>query len=167
VSDDQELDGNTLRIYVALANADKSLGPREITRIVHLSSPSVAYRNLQKLEELGLIEKDAFGGYTVTQKQRVKGHFWVGGRLLPRPLFYAFFFIGILSVEVAIAIMRLIDGEQSPSDFVLLLIVTVTSTVLFLLEWILSIMSEGKKQRGKTAVTSEDLKKIRHKPKLN
>jgi hypothetical protein len=115
VNDDQELDGNTLKIYVALANADKPLGPREITRIAHLSSPSVAYRNLQKLEELELIEKDAFGGYTVKQKQKVKGHFWVGGRLFPRPFFYAFFFIGILSVEVVIAAMRLINGNPSPT----------------------------------------------------
>jgi len=155
VNGDQELDGNTLRIYVALANADKPLGPREITRIVNLSSPSVAYRNLQKLEELGLIEKDAFGGYTVKQRQRVKGHFWVGSRLFPRPLFYAFFFIGILSVEAVIATMRLINGEQFPYDFILLIIVTATSTILFLLEGTLSTMIERKKQRGKNGVTSE------------
>jgi len=91
VSDGQELDGIALRIYVALANADKPLGPREITRLVNLSSPSVAYRNLQKLEELGLIEKDAFGEYIVKQKQRVKGHFWIGDRLFPRPIFFAVF----------------------------------------------------------------------------
>jgi hypothetical protein len=138
VNDDQELDGNTLKIYVALANADKPLGPREITRIAHLSSPSVAYRNLQKLEELELIEKDAFGGYTVKQRQKVKGHFWVGGRLFPRPFFYAFFFIGILSVEVVIAAMRLINAEQFPYDFILLIVVTATATVLFLLEGALS-----------------------------
>ena len=144
---DQELDGNTLRIYVALANADKPIGPREITRIVHLSSPSVAYRNLQKLEELGLIEKDAFGGYTVKQRQRVKGHFWVGGRLFPRPLFYAFFFIGILSIEVIIVTMRLINGEPFPYDFILLIVVTATSTVLFLLEGTLPTMIERKRQR--------------------
>jgi hypothetical protein len=145
VNDDQELDGNTLRIYVALANADKPLGPREITRVANLSSPSVAYRNLQKLEELGLIEKDAFGEYTVKQKQRVKGHFWVGGRLLPRPLFYAFFFIGILSIETVIAAIRLIDAEPFSYDFILLIIVTATATVLFLFEWILSKMFEHKK----------------------
>jgi hypothetical protein len=138
VNDDQELDGNTLKIYVALANADKPLGPREITRIAHLSSPSVAYRNLQKLEELELIEKDAFGGYTVKQKQKAKGHFWVGGRLFPRPFFYAFFFIGILSVEVVIAAMRLINGNPLPYDFILLIVVTATATVLFLLEGTLS-----------------------------
>jgi len=147
VNGDQELDGNTLRIYVALANADKPIGPREITRIVHLSSPSVAYRNLQKLEELGLIEKDAFGGYTVKQRQRVKGHFWVGGRLFPRPLFYAFFFIGILSIEVIIVTMRLINGEPFPYDFILLIVVTATSTVLFLLEGTLPTMIERKRQR--------------------
>ncbi len=152
---DQELDGNTLRIYVALANADKPLGPREITRIVHLSSPSVAYRNLQKLEELGLIEKDAFGGYTVKQRQRVKGHFWVGSRLFPRPLFYAFFFIGVLSVEAVIVTMRLINGEQFPYDFILLIIVTATSTILFLLEGTLSTIIKRKKQRDKNGVTSE------------
>jgi hypothetical protein len=134
VNGDQELDGNTLRIYVALANSDKPLGPREITRIVHLSSPSVAYRNLQKLEELGLIEKNSFGEYAVKQKQKVKGHFWVGGKLFPRQLFYAFFFIGILSIEAVIATMRLINGEPFPYDFILLIIVTATSTVLFLLE---------------------------------
>jgi hypothetical protein len=134
VNGDQELDGNTLRIYVALANSDKPLGPREITRIVHLSSPSVAYRNLQKLEDLRLIEKNSFGEYTVKQRQKVKGHFWVGGKLFPRQLFYAFFFIGILSIEAVIAAMRLINSEPFPYDFILLIIVTATSTVLFLLE---------------------------------
>jgi hypothetical protein len=158
VNDDQELDGNTLRIYVALANADKPLGPREVTRIVHLSSPSVAYRNLQKLEELGLIEKDGFGEYTVKQRQRVKGHFWVGSRLFPRPLFYAFFFIGVLSIEAFIATMRIINCEQIPYDFILLIIVTTTSTILFLLEGILSTIIDGKKKRDKNAVTSEDFK---------
>ena len=138
MNDDQELDGNTLRIYVALANADKPLGPRELTRVVNLSSPSVAYRNLQKLEELELIERDAFGGYTVKQKQKVKGHFWVGGRLFPRPFFYAFFFIGIFSVEVVIAAMRLINSDPFPYDFILLIVVTATATVLFLLEGTLS-----------------------------
>jgi hypothetical protein len=158
VNRDQDLDGNTLRIYVALAKADKPLGPREITRIVHLSSPSVAYRNLQKLEELGLIEKDAFGEYILKQRQKVKGHFWVGGRLFPRPLFYAFFFIGILSIEAIIATMRILNGEPFPYDFILLIIVTATSTILFLLEATLPTILKRQKKRGKNAVTSKDFK---------
>ena len=62
---DQELDGTTLRVYVALVNQDKPVGPRELTRLANLSSPSVAYRQLQKLEELGLVEKTPYGDYTV------------------------------------------------------------------------------------------------------
>jgi hypothetical protein len=119
-------------------NEDKPLGPREITRLVHLSSPSVAHRNLQKLEELDLVEKDAFGEYTVKQKQSVKGHVWVGGRLFPRLMFYAFFFVGILSVEAVIAAARLLEGEQLQYDFILLVTVTAISFVLFLLEGMLS-----------------------------
>ena len=145
MSNDQELDGIALKIYVALANQDKPLGPREITRVVQLSSPSVAYRNLQKLEELGLIEKDAFGEYTVKQRQKVKGHFWLGDRLFARPLFYAFFFIGLLSVEVSIAIMKIIGNSQFSYDFILLIVVTSISTGLFLFEGIASKIFERKK----------------------
>ncbi|MCW4010521.1 MAG: helix-turn-helix domain-containing protein [Candidatus Bathyarchaeota archaeon] len=155
MNSDQELDGTTLRIYVALANSDKPLGPREVTRLAQLSSPSVAYRNLQKLEELGLVEKDAFGEYTIKQKQRVKGHLWVGSRLFPRLLFYAFFFIGILSVETIIAGLRLLESEPLQYDFILLIVVTATSTVLFLLEGILSNRFERKKQPIQHDATSE------------
>ena len=142
---DQELDGTTLRVYVALANQDKPVGPRELTRLANLSSPSVAYRQLQRLEELGLVEKDAFGGYTVKQRQSVKGYFWVGGRLFPRLVFYAFFFIGILSVEVVIAAARLLIGEPLQYDFILLLTVTATATALFLIEGAFSAKTQNKK----------------------
>ena len=147
MNDCQELDGITLRIYVALANSNKPLGPREITRIVNLSSPSVAYRNLQKLEELDLIEKDSFGEYTVKQRQRVKGHFWVAGRLFPRQLFYAFFFIGILSVEAVIATTRVINHSQFAYDFILLIVVTTAAMALFLLEGVMLTVYSYKKQR--------------------
>jgi hypothetical protein len=138
VTGDQDLDGTTLRIYVALVNEGKPLGPRELTRIANLSSPSVAYRNLQKLEELDLVQKDAFGEYTVKQRQSVKGHFWVGGRLFPRLMFYSFFFVGLFSVELVLAALRLLNGEVLAYDFVLLLIVTGVSLGLFLLEGTLS-----------------------------
>ena len=105
----------------------------------------MAYRNLQKLEELGLIEKDAFGEYIVKQRQWVKGHLWVGDRLFARPLFYAFFFIGLLSVEFSIATMKLINNSQFSYDFILLIVVTSISTVLFLLEGAFSKIFQHKK----------------------
>jgi predicted transcriptional regulator len=58
MTDNEELEGITLRVYVTLVNENKPLGPRELARKANLSSPSVAYRHLQKLEELELVEKD-------------------------------------------------------------------------------------------------------------
>jgi len=135
---DEELDGTTLKVYVVLAKQDKPLGPREVTRLANLSSSSVAYRQLQKLEELGLLEKNRYGEYAVKQRQSVKGHFWVGGRLFSHLVFYSFFFLGILSVEILIAGARLLVGEKMSYDFALLIIVTAASMVLFLLEGTLS-----------------------------
>jgi hypothetical protein len=145
VATDQELDGTTLKVYVALVNQDKPLGPRELTRLANLSSPSVAYRQLQKLEDLGLVEKTAYGDYVLKQKQSVKGYFWVGGKLFPRMIFYSFFFVGILSIEAVIAAARLLRGEQLQYDFILLVTVTATAIVLFLLEGVLSTRLQNKK----------------------
>jgi len=142
---EQELDGTTLRVYVALVNQDRAVGPRELTRIASLSSPSVAYRQLQKLEELGLVEKTEYGDYIVKGRQSVKGYFWVGGKLFPRMVFYAFFFVGILSIEAVIAAARVMVGEPLQYDFVLLIIVTATAMALFMLEGLLSGWKRSKK----------------------
>ena len=64
----------------------------------------------------------------------MKGHFWVGEHLFARPLFYAFFFIGILSMEVSIAVVKLLSKSAFSYDFILLLLVTAISTGIFLLE---------------------------------
>lgn len=142
---DEELEGTTLRVYVILVKHDKPLGPREVMRLANLSSPSVAYRQLQKLEDLGLVEKDPLGEYTIKQRQSVKGHFWIGRKLFPRLIFYSFFFLGILSVETVIGIARLLVGERLQYEYVLLISVTATAVALFLLEGILSSRFEKQK----------------------
>lgn len=144
---DEELEGTTLRVYVVLVKKDKPLGPREVTRLANLSSPSVAYRQLQKLEDLGLVEKDPFGEYTVKQRQSVKGHFWMGRKLFPRLVFYAFFFSGILSIETVIGIARFLVGEPLQYEFLLLISVTVAAVILFLLEGMLSSRFENTKSK--------------------
>ena len=131
---DEELNGTTLKVYVVVAKQDKPLGPREVTRLANLSSSSMAYRQLQKLEDLDLLEKNRYGEYSVKQRHSVKGHFWVGGRLFSHMVFYSFFFLGILSVEILIAGARLLIGENMSYDFALLIIVTAASIVLFLFE---------------------------------
>jgi hypothetical protein len=49
----QELNASTCHTYVYLVKTGKPVGPRDVMRGANLSSPSVAYRNLQKLVDLG------------------------------------------------------------------------------------------------------------------
>lgn len=85
-----ELKGTALKVYVLLVNENRPIGPRELTRLANLSSPSEAYRQLQRLEELGLIKKNGYGEHTVRQKQKVKSYLLVGGKLYPRIIFTRF-----------------------------------------------------------------------------
>ena len=53
-----KLKGNTLRVYWYLLQSSKnSAGPREIQRKLGFSSPALAVYHLDKLMELGLVEK--------------------------------------------------------------------------------------------------------------
>jgi len=97
-----ELDGNTLSVYVYVVRADEPVGTRDVTRGAELSSTSVAYRHLQKLENLGFIEKNSYGNYLLKQKVNIKGYVWVGKNLVPRLMYYSFFFLGAFAAEVSI-----------------------------------------------------------------
>ncbi len=87
-----ELQGNTLRVYWYLINSSKdSVGPRDVQRKLGFSSPSLAVYHLDKLVELGIVEKVA-GEYHVTRivdvgvlKQFTK----IRGFVFPRQILYA------------------------------------------------------------------------------
>jgi len=136
-STDEELEGTTLRVYLYVVKQNKPVGPRDVMREVNLSSPSGAYRHLQKLENLGLLEKNRYGRYVVKEKASIKGHFWIGRNLVPRLIFYSFFFIGILSVEIAIIAIRFYVKEPLQTEFIFLTFITTVAMVLFLFEGIL------------------------------
>ena len=87
-----ELEGNTLTVYAYIVHVAKPVGTRDVTRGANLSSTSVAHRHLQKLEESGLIEKNDYGDYILKEKTSINGHVWVGKNLVPRLMFYSFFF---------------------------------------------------------------------------
>jgi hypothetical protein len=130
-----ELEGNTLNVYAFVVKEGKPVGPREVMRGANLSSPSTAYRQLQKLESLGLIEKNTYGAYVAKEKASVSGHVWVGKNLVPRLICYSLFFFGILSVEAAILLVQFFFQAQTPSLAVLYLIpITAASAGLFLAE---------------------------------
>src|SRR6202142_566273 len=95
----EELEGNTLNVYAYIVHAAKPVGTRDVTRGAGLSSTSVAHRHLQKLEDYGLIEKNDYGDYILKEKTSVKGHVWIGRNLVPRLMFYSFFFMGAFGAE--------------------------------------------------------------------
>ena len=105
-------------------------------RGIALSSPSVAYRHLQKLQNLGFIQKNNYGQYVVSEKQAFKGYVWVGRNLLPRLLFYAFFLLGLCIVGLATVTLRVIAREEVQLELVFLIFATSISAILFMIEGI-------------------------------
>ncbi len=64
-ANNEELEGITLSVYLYAVKKGKPVGPRDVMKGVHLSSPSVAYRHLQKLEDLGCLQKNMYGEYII------------------------------------------------------------------------------------------------------
>ena len=88
------LHGTTLRVYWHIFKVDRPVGVRETQRALSLSSPSIALYHLEKLRELGILQKDSVGQYSVKETVQVgtlKLFLKVGHVILPRYLFYAVF----------------------------------------------------------------------------
>jgi DNA-binding transcriptional ArsR family regulator len=96
---DAQLRGNTLKAYLFIMKLSKPIGVRELQRALDLSSPSVAYHHLEKLERLGLVEKDEYGSYVALKNVEVnvlQAFARIGALLVPRFIFYAMFFTTLL-----------------------------------------------------------------------
>ena len=109
---EEELNASTFQTYLYLVKVGKPVGPRDVTRGANLSSPSVAYRNLQKLMDLGLVIKDTYGNYVVKEKLSMKGYVWIGKTLIPSFAIFGFIFLGVLITEIIILISHLIVGAS-------------------------------------------------------
>jgi hypothetical protein len=131
---DENLNATTFRTYVYLVKVEKPVGPRDVMRGANLSSPSVAYRNLQKLMDLGLVVKDAYGNYVMKEKRGMKGYVWVGKTLVPTLAIFGFVFIAVLVAEVAVLLPHLLLGASVQGAYWLLIIVTVVAAVILLVE---------------------------------
>jgi hypothetical protein len=130
-----ELEGNTLSVYAYVAKEGRPVGTRDVTRGANLSSPSVAHRHLLKLEALGLIQKNEYGEYTLREKVNVNGYVWVGRNLVPRLMFYFFFFMGAFGAELAIIVLSfLVLGSTIEVSFFFLTGMTAVAMILFLTE---------------------------------
>jgi hypothetical protein len=132
---DKEIAGNTLIVYAYVVGENRPVGTRDVMRGANLSSPSVAHRHLQKLEALGLLEKTRSGDYILKEKTGVSGHVWVGRNLVPRLMFYSFFFIGAFVAEIAIVLLSyLVPWLVIETSFLFLTGMTAVAMLLFFVE---------------------------------
>ena len=130
-----ELEGITLSVYLYAVKKDAPVGPRDVVKGAHLSSPSVAYRHLEKLEDLGLLQKNEYGEYVAKGKAHVRGYIWIGRRMMPKMLVYSLLFLSILIVEiVALAIHYAVETYEFKVFFLLLILITALAMGVFIAE---------------------------------
>jgi hypothetical protein len=101
-----ELRGKAWKVYWLLLKHDCPMSVRQVQRALRFSSPSVAQHHLERLCELGLVQKQTVGGcYFLVSKVKigVLRHFVKFGRLLfPRYFFYAVFSTTLYAIYLAI-----------------------------------------------------------------
>jgi len=116
---ESELKGKTLLVYwYLLQQPDHTVGVREVQRSLSFSSPSIAVHHLQKLENLGLIEKKGTGEYVLEEEVKVgilRLFTRLGSHLVPRYLFYSVLFTTMLTTYVAVSLL----AEVLPSFYAL------------------------------------------------
>jgi DNA-binding transcriptional ArsR family regulator len=98
-----EVRGTTLRVYWNVFRSEDAVGVREIQRACGLASPSTALHHLEKLRELGVVQKDENGQYRLMEQVKVgtlRLFLKFGKLVLPRYLFYAVFFSASLVLYI-------------------------------------------------------------------
>jgi len=117
---ESELKGKTLIVYwYLLRQPNHSVGVREVQRALGFSSPSIAVHHLEKLQDLGLIQKKGTGEYVLEEEVKVgilRFFTRLGRFLVPRYLFYSVLFSTILTSYLLLCI----SGQIAPSLYALL-----------------------------------------------
>ncbi len=85
------LRGLTLKVYKFILQNNKPVGIREVQRGLNLSSPTLALYHMNKLEEAGLIKKEA-DGY-VADRIILQNLIRLRRVLIPRNFFYMIFLL--------------------------------------------------------------------------
>jgi hypothetical protein len=133
-----EIEGITLSVYLYVAKKGRPVGPRDVMKGANLSSPSVAYRHLEKLEDLSLLGKNEYGEYFTKGKARVRGYVWIGKRLVPKMLAYSLLFMIILIVELIVFFLHYpVEDFKFAVFFLLLMLITGSAMGVFFVEGLL------------------------------
>ena len=145
MADVENLEGLTLAVYLYAVKRGRPVGPRDVMKGLKLSSPSVAYRHLQKLEDASYLAKNEYGEYTVRRKADIRDYVWLGRHLLPKMWLYASLFLAILVVELAIFFVHFaIETYEFKVFFSLLTVITGLSFSVFMVEGALQIRRLGR-----------------------
>ncbi len=145
----RQLSATTLKIYIHLLEQGEPQGPREIARALNLSSPSIAYYHLRKLEELGLAKKTS-DGYTAVPGARIEGYITIGRRVLPRLKFYALLYAGLLIVELLGLALTILNKQVPKPELMILIVITVVTVIIF--------VKESKRIRGQGLIADIGLR---------
>jgi len=101
------LKGKTLLVYwYLLQQSTHTVGVREVQRALGFSSPSIAVHHLQKLQDLGLIDKKGTGEYVLEEEVKVgilRFFTRMGSFLVPRYLFYSVLFTTMLATYLSVS----------------------------------------------------------------
>lgn len=133
------LKGKTMKVYALLLTRDK-IRMRDIQHTLSFSSPSLVLHHLAKLIDADLVEKDAFGDYSIKRDVRVGSlslFVRLGRHFIPRFIFLATLLVCLLVPYVIFFMSIPPDGKD------ILFLFVVASTVLLLLHetyrmWFLS-----------------------------
>lgn len=105
---ESELKGKTLLVYWYLVQQPShTVGVREVQRALNFSSPSIAVHHLEKLQDLGLVEKRGTGEYVLEEEVKVgilRFFTHMGRFLVPRYLFYSVLFSTMLIAYLTLCI---------------------------------------------------------------
>jgi len=122
-----DLSRTALKIYLYLLESKDPQGVREISRALNIPVSTVHY-HMKKLLSLGIVREDSYG-YRVSRVINIDGFIVFRQKLIPRLIVYAMFFIGLLIGEI---LLISIDGFNS--DRLLMMIITIVSILIFILE---------------------------------
>ena len=133
------LKGKTMKVYALLLTRDK-IRMRDIQHILGFSSPSLVIHHLTKLIDADLVNKDAYGEYSVKRDVRVGSltlFVQVGRHFLPR-----FVFLATLMVCILVPYVMFFMSMPPDSKDILFLFVVGFTIVISLYEayrmWFLS-----------------------------
>ena len=128
------LKGKTLLDYwYLLQQPSRTVGVRQVQRSLSFSSPSIAVHHLEKLQDLGLVNKRGTGEYVLEEEVKVgilRLFTHMGRFLVPRYLFYSVLF----STMLAAYLLLCISGQLTPSFYAV-----VFASIALLVFWIETI----------------------------